>query len=129
MRLLQLSSLWISIPSAVSYFLGSPIDAFVIGLQCVTSVVHHTYYTKATLIVDRAVTAGVAARTLYKAYDSPVALSVFAVSYGYISVIYVFGKLYSCFASDPDADRRCRYHASMHFLCGGAFMLYVYLIA
>jgi hypothetical protein len=128
MKLLQWTSLWISIPALLSYWLGSSEDALVLWLQCLGGIWHHTAYSKRSLFVDRLVTLGVAIRAFCISYASPVSFLVYLFSYGYIYTIYVYGKQQRRLAWDPDITVGNQYHGSMHVVCGITYVGQVWLV-
>ena len=128
MKLLQWTSLWISVPACLSYWMGSPEDAFVLSLQFLGGFWHHTAYSQQSLYFDRFVTVVVAVRSLYISYASPVSLLIYSFSYGYIYTIYVYGKQQRRLAWDPDISVGNKYHGSMHIVCGITYVGQVWLV-
>jgi hypothetical protein len=118
MRLLQKSSCLIFIHTLTSIIYNQWPDVIISASLGVSSVYHHSKYTKTSLILDRIMTAIYTARLL-QLYHSNYAVHVLlAIGYGYLCYSYIYGYYNKCYCFHRDRSKGDRYHAVNHIMCG-----------
>jgi hypothetical protein len=114
--MLTITSHLIFFPAIIALYLSRWIDVFIIALQAITAVWYHSYHTTASYYADQVAIWLLACHTLLLARTSIVTPYLFVVGFGYMVVVYCYGKRNKCFCFDENILVADLYHGSIHIL-------------
>jgi hypothetical protein len=114
--LLRVTSSLIFLPAFIALALGRWTDVVVISTQGICSVWFHSTHSKLSLYADQTSILILATHTLGLALTNSVTPYLFVLGFGYMAVVFSYGKRNNCFCFDPDETVGNRYHASIHIL-------------
>ena len=115
-EILIFTSKLIFVPAIVALCLGRWGDVFVITFQAVIAIWYHSTHTLASFYADQVGIWLLAIHTLLLAITSAATPYLFVLGFGYMLVVYLYGKRNKCFCFDPNRELADRYHGSIHIL-------------
>ena len=118
MRLLQKSSYLIFIHTLTSIIYNQWPDVIISASLGVSSVYHHSKYTKTSLILDRIMIAISTARLIQIAYSQYITQLLLLFGYSYLFYSYIYGYYNKCGSFHRDCSKGDIYHAVNHIMCG-----------
>ena len=114
--ILIFTSKLIFIPGIVALCLNRWGDVFIITFQAIMAIWYHSTHTIASFYADQVGIWLLATHTLLLARTSAATPYLFVLGFGYMLVVYSYGKRNNCFCFDPNRVLADRYHASIHIL-------------
>ena len=116
MRLLQKTSVSLLLPAVIAVLYNQWYNAIIYGSMCITSINHHTKYTKTSLFIDRTMLTIYTGRLIYITYSDYVFLTIVILSYSYLFYSYIYGYYNKCCAFHVDRSKGEKYHAVNHYI-------------
>ena len=115
-EILTLTSKLIFVPAIVALGLRRWGDVCIVSFQAVTAIWYHSSHTPVSYYVDQLGIWLLVVHTLLLAQTTPATPYMFVLGFGYMFLMYFYGKCTKRFCFDPNTDIADRYHASMHVL-------------
>jgi hypothetical protein len=115
-ELLLLTSRLIFLPAIVAFVHKRWGDVFVISFQGICAIWFHSSHTFTSFCADQVSMYLLATHTLLLARTSYWTPFLFVLGFGYMLIVYSYGKRAGCFCFDPNPMIADRYHASIHIL-------------
>ena len=115
-EVLVATSKLIFIPAGVALVLHRWTDVLVISTQGICAIWFHSSHTPFSYYADQTSTLILATHTFRLAITNPITPFLFALGFGYMLLVYTYGKRNNCFCFDPDTEIADKYHASIHIL-------------
>jgi hypothetical protein len=112
----QLTSVLIFIPVLVALFFSKWGDFIILSFLGITSIWYHTYHSRLSYYVDQISIAFFVSHCSILAISNFITSIIFFLYFGYILILYSYGKEYNCFCYDPNINIGDKYHASIHIL-------------
>jgi len=114
--ILQLTSKLIFIPAIVALFLKRWGDLIIISFLAISALWYHSSHSKISYYVDQIGIWLLVFHTFLLAITNLITPFLFILGFGYMLIVYSYGKNYNCFCFDPDINIADKYHASIHVL-------------
>ena len=115
-ELLLFTSKLIFIPTLIAIYLNRWGDVVISGSQAAAALWFHSSHTPLSFYADQATMYLLAAHTLILATRHPMTPFLFVLGFGYMVVVYSYGKRNMCFCFDANPTVADAYHASIHIL-------------
>jgi len=115
-EILIYTSKLILIPAILALGLRRWGDIFIITFQAVVSTWYHSQHTITSYYADQIGIWLLVVHTFLLARTSAATPYLFVLGFGYMLVVYSYGKRKKCFCFDPNRQIGDRYHASIHIL-------------
>lgn len=115
-QILVFTSSLICIPTLVALRFNRWGDVYITSLQAVCSLWFHSSHTRIALYADQISMWILITHTFLLAVRHWATPFLFVLGFGYILLVYVYGKRINAFCFDPDTRIADAYHASIHIL-------------
>jgi len=115
-QILVFTSSLICIPTLVALSLHRWGDVYITSLQALCSLWFHSSHTPISLYADQISMCILITHTFLLAVTHWLTPFFFLLGFGYIFLVYVYGKRINAFCFDPDTRIADAYHASIHIL-------------
>ena len=116
MKLLVFTSNLICIPTCVAFLLKRWEDVFITSLQAICAIWYHSSHSPISFYADQISIWLLVLHTCMLATTNTITPFLFTLGFGYMGVVYSYGKINNIFCFDPNEYIADIYHASMHIV-------------
>lgn len=120
-KILLFTSKLIFIPAIIALFLKRWGDVFIIAFQAICAMWFHSSHTAISLYADQAGMWILIIHTLLLAITNNITPFLYILGFGYMLIVYSYGKYNKCFCFDLNPSIADTYHASIHILGIGIY--------
>jgi len=106
----------ILIPTVIALLLARWGDVLILSLQSICAIWYHSSHTNISFYADQLSMYLLITHTFLLAITNNITSFLFILAFGYMFVVYIYGKINTCFCFNPNKNIGDIWHGSMHLL-------------
>lgn len=114
--ILMNTSKLILIPTVIALLLARWGDVLILSLQAICAMWYHSSHTNISFYADQLSIYLLITHTFLLAITNNITPFLFILAFGYMFVVYIYGKINTCFCFNPNKNIGDMWHGSMHVL-------------